>query len=169
MSESSDRLDRVDRILERTGARLDAMSERVDLFFQGLEETKKIETAASQRFHDEVIGGFDAHMLLMRESQERFDAKLLSISERLDLFFQGLEETKKIVHETAARQQFHDEANDRFDAHIRSMKESQEWFEVKLRATLEIGASNTARIGALLEIVEHHQRRLGGLEGGQAA
>lgn len=59
------------------------------------------------------------------------------------------------LHEMAARQQYHDEAFERHDVEMKSIREAQ--------------AVDGEHIRALVHIAELHQRRLEGLEGGEAA
>lgn len=61
--------------------------------------------------------------------------------------------TSRILREMAARQQYHDEAHERHDAAIKKLQ--------------EMVMETSAAVNALLEIAEHHQRRLDDLENGQ--
>ena len=73
-----------------------------------------------------------------------------------------LDKASALQHEMAARQQYHDEAFERFD----------EWKRVFSEMMLEI-QENSARDGehirALVRIAELHSQRLDGIEGGHAS
>ena len=61
------------------------------------------------------------------------------------------EETRKILREMAARQQYHDEAFERFDAEMKVVKEAI--------------AANGEHIRSLVRVAELHHERLNRLEG----
>ena len=75
--------------------------------------------------------------------------------ERLDRIEQILENVARSLQEVAARQQYHDEAFERHDAAMKSIREA-----------IAIDAEN---IRALARIAELHNRRLSDLEGGEAS
>ncbi len=73
-----------------------------------------------------------------------------------------LDRVERILEEMAARQQYHDEAFERFDA------ESKE-FHARMTRLEAIVTNDTQNIQALLRIAEMHDRRLNNFEGGQPA
>jgi hypothetical protein len=73
-----------------------------------------------------------------------------------------LDRVERILEEMAVRQQYHDEAFERFDV---EMKE----FRVEMRELKSVVANDTQNIQALLQIAQMHDRRLNNLEGGQPA
>lgn len=77
------------------------------------------------------------------------------MSKGLEIVHRTLQETAFRQAEMAARQQYHDEAFERFDERMRVIQENT--------------AENTANIGALTRIAEHHNRRFEDLEGGAPA
>jgi hypothetical protein len=75
-------------------------------------------------------------------------------SERLDRIEQILEQVARSLREVAARQQYHDEAFERHDAEMKSIREAV--------------AMDAENIRALARIAELHHRRLADLEGDEA-
>ena len=67
----------------------------------------------------------------------------------------SLKEVASRQHEMAARQQYHDEAFERHDAEMKSIRDAI--------------AADAENIRALVRIAELHHRRLEGLEGGDTA
>lgn len=82
----------------------------------------------------------------MTNSNERLDR----IEGILDRVATGQESIHKILEEMAARQRYHDEAFERFDADMKLMKEAQ--------------AVDAQHIRALVRVAELHSQRLEGLE-----
>ena len=81
-------------------------------------------------------------------------------SDRLDRIERILEEVAKTQQEMAARQRYHDEAFERFDADMKQIKEAS------AENTANI-AENTANIKALVRLAGQHHRRLDSLESAQ--
>jgi hypothetical protein len=79
-------------------------------------------------------------------------------SDRMDRFERNLAEVGVILREMAARQQYHDEAFERFDV------ESKE-FNARMARLEAVVANDTENIQSLLRIAEMHDRRLNSLEG----
>ncbi len=75
--------------------------------------------------------------------------------DRLDRIEGILEEVVKRQHEMAARQQYHDEAFERFDAEMTVLKQAI--------------AANAEHISALVRVAELHHERLNRLEGDEPA
>jgi hypothetical protein len=73
--------------------------------------------------------------------------------ERLDRIENILEQVVNSLQEMAARQQYHDDAFERHDAEMKSIREAI--------------AADAENIRALVRIAELHHRRLEGLEGGE--
>jgi hypothetical protein len=69
-----------------------------------------------------------------------------------------LDRVERILEEMAVRQQYHDEAFERFDV---EMKE----FRTEMTRLEAVVANDTDNIQALLRIAELHNRRLNNLEG----
>jgi hypothetical protein len=69
-----------------------------------------------------------------------------------------LDRVERILEEMAVRQQYHDEAFERFDV---EMKE----FRTEMTRLEAVVANDTENIQALLRIAEMHDRRLNNLEG----
>ncbi len=79
-------------------------------------------------------------------------------SDRMDQFERNLAEVGVILREMAVRQQYHDEAFERFDS---EMKE----FRTEMKELKAVVANDTENIHALLRISEMHDRRLNHLGG----
>jgi peptidoglycan hydrolase CwlO-like protein len=73
--------------------------------------------------------------------------------ERLDRIENILEQVVNSLQGVAARQQYHDEAFERHDSEMKSIREAI--------------AADAENIRALVRIAELHHRRLEGLEGGE--
>jgi hypothetical protein len=72
-------------------------------------------------------------------------------NDRLDRVERNLEDVSEKLRYMAARQQYHDEAFERFDVEMKELK-----------STLAIDSEN---VRALIRIAELHDRRLNNLEG----
>ena len=71
-----------------------------------------------------------------------------------------LDRIQRILEEMAARQQYHDEAFERFDADMRIIKDA-------IDANTQAIAANTENIRGLVRVAELHHERLNRLEGDQ--
>ena len=122
MTNGSDRLDRIERILEQVA--------------KSQEQISKNQEEASK-------------------NQEQIFKNQEQIFKNQEEASKNQEQTSKSLHEVAARQQYHDEAFERFDSEMKLIKEAI--------------AADAENIRALVRIAELHHRRLEGLEGGEAA
>lgn len=84
---------------------------------------------------------------------DRIERILESVSGKLDQVTGTLDSVTRRLDEMAARQQYHDEAFERHDSEMKSMREA-----------MAVDAEN---IRALARIAELHHRRLSDLEGGE--
>jgi hypothetical protein len=89
---------------------------------------------------------------------DRIERILEDTAKRQDQFFANfsanMDEVRGMLRETAARQQYHDEAFERFDTEMKLIKEAQ--------------AVDGEHIRALVRIAELHNQRFEHLEGGEA-
>jgi hypothetical protein len=127
MTNGTDRLDRIERILEDTAKRQEDTAKRQE------EAAKRQEDAANR--------------------QDQFSERMDRISQRMDRFSEGMIEVRGMLQEMAARQQYHDDAFERFDADMKLIKEAQ--------------AIDGEHIRALARIAELHNQRFDHLEGGE--
>jgi DNA repair ATPase RecN len=81
-------------------------------------------------------------------------SNLQTVSSNLQEVTGDLQEVAKRQREMAARQQYHDEAFERHDSEMKSIREAI--------------AADAENIRALVRIEEPHRHRLEGLEGGEA-
>ena len=163
MTNGSERLDRIERILELSAKRQEQFDINMEQSFKRQEQFDKGMEASARRQEQFEKGmeasarrqeQFDKGMEASAKRQEQFDKGIEASAKRQEQFDKGIAEVHRILREMAARQQYHDEAFERHDS--------------ELKLILEAIAAAAENIRALVRIAEYPGQRLEDLEGGGA-
>ena len=133
---STERLDRIERILEQVADSQQRLDGRLVQQSSNIEELIKAQ------------GGLNRTQVEFHRAQGEFHQTQVE-------FHRAQVELNKSIGELAARQQYHDDAFERFDAEMKVIKEAI--------------AADAENIRALVRIAELHHHRLEHLEGGEPA
>jgi len=148
VTNGGDRLDRVERILDRLARSQEQFDERQVRFDQ-----RQVQFDERQAKLDERQVQFDEWQAKFAERQVQFDEWRVQ-------WVKSFEKISKTLNDMAARQHYHDEAFERHDAEMKEIREETK----ALTQAISIDAEN---IRALVRIAELHHQRLEHLEGGQ--
>ena len=126
MTNGSERLDRIERILEQMVKSQENLSKSQETFGKNQETFGKNQETFGK--NQETLG----------KNQELIDKNLAEVSLRL-------QEVSLRLQEMAVRQQYHDEAFERHDAEMKALKESSDADAEKIRALLRIAELHQRR------------------------
>lgn len=140
---STERLDRIERILEQVADSQQRLDGRLVQQSSNIEELIKAQ------------GGLNRTQVEFHGAQGEFHRAQGEFHQTQVEFHRAQVELNKSIGELAARQQYHDDAFERFDAEMKVIKEAI--------------AADAENIRALVRIAELHHHRLEHLEGGEPA